>query len=85
MGLVTRVVPRADLERETSALAERIAGWSPTAVAIAKEAAYTAQDMEYGKALHYLRELTTLVSLSDDTREGIRAFFERRPPRWRGR
>jgi enoyl-CoA hydratase/carnithine racemase len=85
MGLVSRVVPRADLERETTALAERIAEWSPTAVAVAKEAAYTAQDMEYSKALRYLRELTTLVALSDDAREGISAFFAKRRPQWRGR
>ena len=85
MGLVSRVVPRADLERETAALARKLAAFSPTAVGLAKEAAYTIQDMEYGKSLHYLRELITLVGLSDDAREGIAAFFEKRPPEWKGR
>ncbi len=85
MGLVSRVVPRADLERESSALAARLAGFSPTALAIAKEAAMTAPDMEYGAALRYLRELTTLVSMSDDVKEGVAAFFARRPPEWKGR
>ena len=85
MGLVSRVVPRADLERETAALAAKLAAFSPTAVGLAKEAAYTIQDMEYGKSLHYLRELITLVGLSDDAREGIAAFFEKRPPEWKGR
>ena len=37
------------------------------------------------KALRYLRELTTLVFLSDDAREGIAAFFAKRPPEWKGR
>jgi len=37
------------------------------------------------KALRYLRELTTLVFLSDDAREGIAAFFDKRPPEWKGR
>src|SRR5206468_4241503 len=46
IGLVSRVVPRAELESATTALARRVAGWSPTAVAIAKEAASTIQDME---------------------------------------
>jgi enoyl-CoA hydratase/carnithine racemase len=85
MGLVSRVVPRADLERETAALAARLARLSPTALAVAKEAAHTIQDMEYGKSLRYLRELITLVALSDDAKEGIAAFFDKRDPRWKGR
>ena len=62
------------------ALARTLAGYSPTALGLAKEAAATAPDMEYGAALRYLRELITLVALSDDAREGIAAFFEKRPP-----
>jgi enoyl-CoA hydratase/carnithine racemase len=85
IGLVSRVVPRADLERDTDALARRLASFSPTAIALAKEAAATIQDMDYGKSLRYLRELITLVALSDDAKEGIAAFFEKRPPRWQGR
>lgn len=85
MGLVSRVVPRADLERETASLAARLASWSPAAVGLAKEAAATIQDMEYAKSLRYLREMLTLVAMSDDAREGIRAFFERRDPEWTGR
>jgi enoyl-CoA hydratase/carnithine racemase len=85
MGLVSRVVPRAELEGETSALAAKLAGFSPTALGIAKEAAASAQEMAYGTALRYLRELTTLVSLSDDVKEGVAAFFARRKPEWKGR
>ncbi len=85
MGLVSRVVPRADLEKETSALARKLAAYSPTALGLAKEAAATIQDMEYGKSLHYLRDLITLVAMSDDAREGIAAFFAKRPPEWKGR
>jgi enoyl-CoA hydratase len=81
MGLVSRVVPRAELATETTALAR----WSPTAVGLAKEAAATIQDMEYGKSVRYLRELITLVGLSDDAREGIAAFFAKREPEWKGR
>ncbi len=85
MGLVSRVVPRADLEGETAALASRLARFSPTAMGIAKEASYTIQDMEYGKALRYLRELITLVGLSEDAKEDIAAFFDKREPEWKGR
>ena len=63
----------------------KLASFSPTAIGVMKEAAATTQDMEYGKALHYLRELLVLVGLSDDAKEGIAAFFEKRPPQWKGR
>ncbi|HKA63193.1 MAG TPA: enoyl-CoA hydratase-related protein [Methylomirabilota bacterium] len=85
MGLVSRLVPPGDLESAVSALATTLAGYSPTALGLAKEAASMVPDMEYGAALRYLREMITLVALSDDAREGIAAFFEKRAPRWTGR
>jgi enoyl-CoA hydratase/carnithine racemase len=85
MGLVSRLVPPADLESAVGALATTLAGYSPTALGLAKEAASMVPDMEYGAALRYLREMITLVALSDDAREGIAAFFEKRAPRWTGR
>ena len=84
MGLVSRVVARGDLEGEVRTLATRLAGLSPAALGLAKEAAATATEMEYSAALRYLRELSTLVFLSDDAREGVTAFFEKRAPRWSG-
>lgn len=85
MGLVSRVVARGELAHETDVLAATLARFSPTAVALAKEAAFTIQDMDYGKSLRYLRELITLVGMSDDAKEGIAAFFAKRPPEWKGR
>ncbi|HKZ06230.1 MAG TPA: enoyl-CoA hydratase/isomerase family protein [Methylomirabilota bacterium] len=85
MGLVSRVVPRPALDGEVRALAEKLAGYSPAALGLAKEAALTSTEMGYAGALRYLRELTTLVFLSDDAREGVTAFFEKRPPHWTGR
>lgn len=84
MGLVSKVVPRGSLDAEVRALAAKLAGLSPTALGLAKEAAATSIEMDYGGALRYLRELTTLVFLSDDAREGVKAFFEKRTPRWSG-
>ena len=85
MGLVSRLVPRAELSPTVEALARTLAGYSPTALGLAKEAAGTVTGMEYGASLRYLREMITLVALSDDAREGIKAFFEKRTPNWTGR
>jgi len=85
MGLVSRLVPRADLSSTVDALARALAGFSPTALGLAKEAAASVAGMEYGASLRYLREMITLVALSDDAREGIKAFFEKRAPNWTGR
>ena len=85
MGLVSRIVPRAELSPAVDALARALAGFSPMALGLAKEAAATVAGMEYGASLRYLREMITLVALSDDAREGIKAFFEKRAPNWTGR
>jgi enoyl-CoA hydratase/carnithine racemase len=85
MGLVSRLVPRAELSPAVDALARALAGFSPMALGLAKEAAATVAGMEYGASLRYLREMITLVALSDDAREGIKAFFEKRAPNWTGR
>lgn len=85
LGLVTRVVPDAELDAEVSRLAQTLAGYSPTALRLGKEAVYTMSELEYDAALKYLREAIVLTSRTEDAQEGIRAFFEKRKPVWRGR
>jgi enoyl-CoA hydratase/carnithine racemase len=85
LGLATRVVSDAALDGEVATLAERLASLSPLALRRGKEALYTMAEMETNAALTYLRDAIVLVSRSDDAREGITAFFEKREPRWTGR
>ncbi len=85
IGLVGQVVPRADLGPTVQAMARTLAGYSPATLAIAKEAFYTALELDHAKALPYLRDLLTIVARSEDAQEGIAAFLEKRPPRWTGR
>ena len=85
IGLVSQVVPRTELEATVGALARTIAGYSPAAVAIAKEAFYAALELDHGKALPYLRDLLTIVARSEDAKEGVAAFLAKRAPRWTGR
>jgi len=78
IGLVNRVVPAGELMQSARALAERIAGWSPAAVLLAKQAinqawsAYEAQGFNIGVALRALAET------NEDRLEATRAFVEKR-------
>jgi enoyl-CoA hydratase/carnithine racemase len=85
IGLVTRLVPRAELDAAVSRIARALAGLSPATVALGKEAFYRALELPYAQALSHLRDLLTIVARSEDAREGIAAFLEKRPPRWQGR
>jgi enoyl-CoA hydratase/carnithine racemase len=85
LGLVTRVVKDAKLDAEVAALAERLSSLAPAIVKLGKEAIHRMTEMEYEAALGYLRETVVLAARSEDAREGIRAFFEKREPRWSGR
>jgi enoyl-CoA hydratase/carnithine racemase len=85
VGLVSQVVPRAELAATVDALARTLAGYSPAILAVAKEAFYTALELDHGQALPYLRDLLAIVARSEDAQEGIAAFLAKRPARWTGR
>jgi enoyl-CoA hydratase/carnithine racemase len=85
IGLVTRVVPRAELDDAVGRTARTLAGLSSATLALGKEAFYRALELTHAEALAQLRDLLTIVARSDDAQEGIAAFLEKRPPRWQGR
>ena len=69
----------------TAEVAGSLARKSPLVLKLGRDSFYRQQDMEFRAALEYLRSQLTLVSLSEDTREGIAAFFEKRDPEFKGR
>jgi enoyl-CoA hydratase/carnithine racemase len=83
MGLLNRVVPAADLEAETRKWAAILARKSPIAVQISKKAFYAAADLDYYKAFEYMNEAFARLCTTDDAREGVQAFFEKREPQWK--
>ena len=84
-GLVTRVVPAAELEAETMKLAGELAEKSPAVMALGLRAFYRTQDMELEPQLQMLEgELGRVLAL-EDAAEGIAAFFAKRRPQWKGR
>ena len=84
MGLINRVVPKEDLEQEARAWAESLARRSPVAVQIAKKAYYAAEDMNYDKQFEYMNEAFARLCTTEDAKEGVSAFFEKRNPEWKG-
>jgi enoyl-CoA hydratase/carnithine racemase len=84
-GLVTRVVPPADLRQEALVLAGLLAERPPLAVAAIKRAVHRGLDGPLEDGLRREREEFDRVLGSEDAREGLSAFLEKRPPRWRGR
>jgi enoyl-CoA hydratase/carnithine racemase len=84
-GLVSRVVPLAELSDAASALAGRIASRGPLALRYAKEAVYRGLEMPLEQALRYETDLSVILQTTADRAEGVRAFFEKRPPQFEGR
>lgn len=84
-GIVNRVAPRADLDREVDALAATIASKSPAAVRLGKSSFYRAEDMAWRDALDYLASMLTLGLQTEDAAEGVSAFLQKRAPQWKGR
>ena len=84
-GLVSRVVPTAQLDAAVDELAGEIAGKSPLVLRMGKAAYYATEDVALAPALGYLQAQLALLAQSRDAAEGVQAFFEKRPPRWTGR
>jgi len=85
IGLVSQVVPRDRLMAEAEALAQRIAARGPLAVRYAKEAVARGLDMTLEQALRFETDLTIILQTTEDRAEGVRAFLEKRQPRFHGR
>jgi enoyl-CoA hydratase/carnithine racemase len=85
IGFVNRVVPVADLDDAVRELAHTLAAKSPAIVKLGRDSFYEVWDHSAAEALALLHPLLTLTTLTDDAKEGIAAFAEKRPPQWRGR
>ena len=84
-GLVARVVPDELCVEDALALAARIATKSPIALRLAKEAVNAAYEMPLTDALAHERRLFYLLFASEDQKEGMAAFLEKRTPDFKGR
>lgn len=84
IGVVNRVVTHDQLDATVDEICEQLARKSPVAMRLGRDSFYRQQDMEFGAALDYLQSQLTLVALSEDSKEGIKAFLEKREPDFKG-
>jgi enoyl-CoA hydratase len=85
IGIVNRVAPAGQFEESVAEWADKLAAKSPVILKLGKDAIFRQQDMAFADALEFLRSQLTLALSTEDIEEGIRAFFEKRDPVWKGR
>jgi len=82
LGLINKIVPKDELESRALQWAEELAQKSPIAVQIAKTSFYQSQDMNYQDQFAHMNEAFARLCTTDDAKEGVKAFFEKRDPVW---
>jgi enoyl-CoA hydratase len=85
IGIVNRVVAAAEFDALVADWTARLAAKSPLLMKLGKDAMNRQADMALPDALDYLRAQLTIALSTEDIQEGVRAFFEKREPVWRGR
>jgi len=84
-GIANKVVPAADFDDAVADWAGRLAAKSPVLMRLGHDAMYRQQDMALDDALEFLRSQLSLTFSTEDIQEGVKAFFEKRDPEWKGR
>jgi enoyl-CoA hydratase/carnithine racemase len=84
-GLVNQIVPAAELDTATHALASKLAGKSLAILALGRRSFFTAEDLPLGQSIEFLAAQLSLNVLADDAGEGVTAFLQKRPPKWADR
>jgi enoyl-CoA hydratase/carnithine racemase len=83
-GLANKVVPADQFDAAVDEWASKLASKSPVLMRLGHDAMYRQQDMAIDDALEYLRSQLSLTFSTEDIKEGVAAFFEKREPEWKG-
>jgi enoyl-CoA hydratase/carnithine racemase len=84
-GLLNYVVPSSELDAKTDWLLARLVDKSPTAIRRGKYAMRAIASMSFDQAIAYTESQIGLLAMTEDAKEGLAAFNERRKPVWTGR
>ena len=84
LGVVSRVVPAAALDAAVDETVAALLAYSPATLALGKEAFCAVADMDIDTALDYLQLGLTALGMTEDSKEGIAAFMDKRDPKWTG-
>ena len=84
-GLLNHVVPQADLDARVDWLIGRITDKSPTAIRRGKYAMRAMASMSFDEAIAYTESQIALTAMTEDAKEGLKAFAEKRKPVWPGK
>lgn len=84
-GLINYAVPAAELDEKVEWLAGRITDKSPTAIRRGKYALHAIEAMSFEQAIAYTETQISTLALTEDAKEGLAAFNEKRKPNWTGR
>jgi 2-(1,2-epoxy-1,2-dihydrophenyl)acetyl-CoA isomerase len=85
IGFLNKLVPHAELETATMQMAHRIAAGPPVALRLAKLNLYRGLQMDLDTAMKFAAASETITLSSEDHKEGVAAFREKRAPKYQGR
>jgi enoyl-CoA hydratase/carnithine racemase len=85
IGLITRSIPEEEFDSTVNETLSTIASKAPLALSLGRQALALAEDRSLGSALEHLCDQLREVVETEDAKEGLTAFLQKRPPEWKGR